>query len=114
MQKYSIAIGREDNDLQAIMETHFTEEKDTDGRYYIVDEVDAEIAALKERVRELEAAPKHCLSESESVGILANDNHRLREALKNVDRELHAHHSSANDARRMIREALKEDANGPG
>ena len=30
--------------------------KDDDGRYYLVTEVDAEIAALKDRIKELEGA----------------------------------------------------------
>ena len=47
MQRYCIAIAREDNDLEKIMGTHFTEEKDTEGCYYIAEEVDAEIATLK-------------------------------------------------------------------
>ena len=55
MQRYSIGIGRKDNDLEAIMGTHYTEEADDEGRYYLASEVDATIAKLKERVKELES-----------------------------------------------------------
>jgi hypothetical protein len=50
MKKYSIGIAREDNDLRAIMGTYYTEEQDDEGRYYLAEEVDAEIATLNKMV----------------------------------------------------------------